>query len=60
MSLLAPKNPLWSVIGALVGGVAGFLVGSNVEGGELLWPIVLVGVIVGLVLGGLARTVLRK
>lgn len=60
MSLIAPKSPTWSVAGAAAGGVVGFIVGTDVEGGELLWPITLAGVIGGLLIGGLVRTILRK
>lgn len=60
MSLLIPKNPVWSIVGAVLGGVGGFIAGSNIEAGDLLWPITLLGVIVGLILGGLARTILSR
>jgi outer membrane lipoprotein SlyB len=60
MSMIAPTNPVWSIAGAVLGGVGGFLAGSNVEGGELLWPITLAGVVAGLILGALARTLLGK
>ena len=60
MSLLAPKNVWYSLAGLLVGGLVGFLVGRGVEGGDLLWPITLAGAIVGMLLGGLVRTVLRR
>ena len=59
MSLIAPTNVWFSVIGLLVGGVVGYVIGADVEGGELLWPIMLAGCVGGLLVGGLARVVLR-
>jgi hypothetical protein len=59
MSLIAPKNMWFSLIGLLAGGVVGYFIGAEVEGGELLWPIVLAGCVGGLRLGGRVRVVLR-
>ena len=55
MSFLAPQNIWFSVVGLLLGGVAGYFVGVGVEGGELLWPITLAGAVGGLILGGVVR-----
>lgn len=60
MSLLVPKNYMWSVAGLVVGGIVGLVVGSQIEGGELRWPIALAGCVGGLLLGGLLRVVFGR